>query len=179
MSKTAYDDMPATVSECLALANVQEHVARAADWGADLQRSVVWKATGWGARTFGLMSPLEVIFYAYWQAAIVGEAFGSELHVRGQHEVVVADRRYRLDFSVEHASIGPLSIAVELDGHAFHERTAEQVALRNTRDRDLQAAGWTVCHFSGSELLTDPKGTVGAVLDLARKAALRRLAAAE
>ena len=58
-------------------------------------------------------------------------------------------------------------VAIELDGHDFHERTKEQVALRNERDRSApQADGWTVLHFSGSELVRDPLKCVQSVLTL-------------
>ena len=60
-------------------------------------------------------------------------------------------------------------IAVELDGHDFHERTKEQVTYRNQRDRLLQAAGWAVFHFSGSELYRGQMECVVAVAELARQ----------
>lgn len=62
---------------------------------------------------------------------------------------------YRLTF--------PL-IAVEIDGHDFHERTKDQVTYRNRRDRDLQAAGWHVLHFSGGEVVTRPDRCVAEAL---------------
>ena len=49
-----------------------------------------------------------------------------------------------------------LPLAVEIDGHTFHEKTLEQVTRRNRRDRDVQIAGYTVMHFSYSELVRDP-----------------------
>lgn len=58
-------------------------------------------------------------------------------------------------------------VAVELDGHEFHERTKAQVASRNTRDADLQMAGWTVFHFSGSEVVRDPLTCAQRVFDFA------------
>ena len=57
-------------------------------------------------------------------------------------------------------------IAVEVDGHDFHERTREQVVARNQRDRDLQADGWTVLHFSGSEIHRQPEECVRQVFDV-------------
>jgi hypothetical protein len=50
-----------------------------------------------------------------------------------------------------------MKIAVELDGHDFHERTKEQVKLRDRRDRVLQRHGWIVLHISGSELVREPQ----------------------
>lgn len=47
-------------------------------------------------------------------------------------------------------------LAVECDGHDFHERTKEQAARDRARDRRLQEAGYTVMRFTGSEIYRDP-----------------------
>ena len=49
-------------------------------------------------------------------------------------------------------------IAVELDGHDFHERTKEQAKRDKGRDRRLHIDGWTVVRFSGSEVHDDAAG---------------------
>lgn len=87
-----------------------------------------------------------------------------------QKQVVACGRHYRLDFVLRALTEESLSelvdspyhplIAIEFDGHAFHEKTAAQVTSRNQRDRDLSDAGWTVWHFSGSEFNRDPKHLV-------------------
>lgn len=64
---------------------------------------------------------------------------------------------YRLDFAVfvmgfDH-SIARL--AVECDGHDFHEKTKQQAAKDKKRDRDLMLAGWRVFRFTGSEIYKD------------------------
>jgi very-short-patch-repair endonuclease len=41
---------------------------------------------------------------------------------------------------------------IECDGHDFHERTKEQAKRDRSRDRRLQAAGYRVFRFTGSEL---------------------------
>jgi hypothetical protein len=43
-------------------------------------------------------------------------------------------------------------LAVECDGHDFHERTKEQARRDRERDRALQDAGFVVYRFTGSEL---------------------------
>ena len=43
-------------------------------------------------------------------------------------------------------------VAVECDGHEFHERTKAQAAKDKARDRDLAARGLTVLRFTGSEI---------------------------
>ena len=59
---------------------------------------------------------------------------------------------YRLDFAVLGEGI---KIAVECDGHDFHERTKEQAAHDRKRDRFLASHGWTVMRFTGSEIYRD------------------------
>lgn len=121
-------------------------------------------------------SPLEAIFFAWWQAAIwnMDESRGG-FTIDTQREVVANGNNYRLDFVVglrdaedakrfrDGGRLFPL-IAVEVDGHAFHERTKEQVAYRNRRDRDLQQEGWKVFHFSWSEVVENGAVAVASVL---------------
>jgi hypothetical protein len=49
----------------------------------------------------------------------------------------------------------PFLIAVECDGHDFHEKTKEQAAADKARDREIVAAGITVLRFTGSEIWKD------------------------
>lgn len=75
---------------------------------------------------------------------------------------------YRVDFAlvavaVSHDADDPkkmplLKIAIECDGHDFHERTKEQAAHDRARDRYLQAAGLTVLRFTGSEIWRSAEG---------------------
>jgi len=69
-------------------------------------------------------------------------------------------------------------IAIEVDGHAFHERTREQVERRNERDRALQQAGWTVFHFSFTEMSARPEACILEVFDFAHKQLMECLEAA-
>jgi very-short-patch-repair endonuclease len=54
-------------------------------------------------------------------------------------------------------SVGSIvSVAVECDGHDFHERTKEQAAHDRARDREVQSRGLPVFRFTGSELYRNP-----------------------
>lgn len=100
-------------------------------------------------------SPLEEAFFFCWH--VVDRCGGSDAgRTRLRWQVPVDG--YRLDFQVVSDVPGFPQIAIELDGHEFHERTKEQVALRNSRDRALTARGWKVFHISGSEFYADPHG---------------------
>lgn len=109
-------------------------------------------------------SPLEAAFVAAWMAS--EEGHHGTITWRAQSAVEVDGRGYRLDFVFEPSEFGVLGdligpqcpkVALELDGHDFHEKTKEQVTYRNRRDRDLQSDGWTVLHVSGSEFNRDPE----------------------
>jgi very-short-patch-repair endonuclease len=81
---------------------------------------------------------------------------------------------YRLDFAVVTtidekwlpAAPRSVRVAVEVDGHEFHEKTKEQAARDKARDRFLTAKGWLVMRFTGSEVFRDPAGCVRQVEDL-------------
>ena len=75
--------------------------------------------------------------------------------------------RYRLDFAFYHPSGS--KIAIECDGHDFHERTKEQAAHDKQRDRWLQSEGWIVLRFTGSEVYKDAHACVGEILGLMAK----------
>ena len=89
-------------------------------------------------------------------------------------------RRYRLDFvvilsgydinhEIESLGLRWVPFAIEVDGHGFHEKTPDQVAYRNQRDRDLMESGWTVFHFSWSEMTERPEVCVTEVVEAANR----------
>lgn len=49
-----------------------------------------------------------------------------------------------------------LKLVVECDGHDFHEKTKEQVRHNNERNYNLEMEGYSVLHFSGSQIFDDP-----------------------
>lgn len=78
-----------------------------------------------------------------------------------QFPVRVGNRTFRLDFAI--FTYWGEKIAVEVDGHEFHEKTKEQAARDKSRDRELITSGWTVVRFTGSEIWKDPEGCVGQI----------------
>lgn len=133
----------------------------------------------WHESADGPGSPLEASFALWWQ---VYGVLAPNLHLAlvPQHEVNTGEAKYRLDFRVRLTRIAmaaldvsadtipdePL-VGVELDGHAFHERTKQQATERNRRDRDLSALGWRILHFSGSEFYHAPMHCVADVAEAA------------
>jgi hypothetical protein len=122
-----------------------------------------------------LESPLEGAFYAWWHALVgLSGQTGRSVQLVPQRQVILASGvSYRVDFSLEplpdfaqllaEAGLAWTPIAVEVDGHAFHEKTKEQATYRNQRDRDLQQAGWVVLHISFSEVAAAGADAVGEV----------------
>lgn len=51
-------------------------------------------------------------------------------------------------------------LAVECDGHDWHDRTKEQARRDRSRDRKLLAGGIPVIRFTGSEIVRDPSACV-------------------
>jgi hypothetical protein len=115
-------------------------------------------------------SPIEAVFYMWWDAIEAAGHFPKDLKLRPQVPVEVGGESFRLDFQavpefhieryLREANASTPRVAIELDGHDFHERTKEQVIARNRRDRALLTDGWLVLHYSGSELVRDPVATV-------------------
>lgn len=167
-------------SEYLDLAVVAEHLLAAADMvgrdkALDFRDEMHYRLTAsWDTsddmvtNTLAFDSPLEAIFWLWWHAALRCDPIMRQRVVLRRHEFLVVDgHTYNIDFVVgssKRESSWPL-IAIELDGHTFHEKTLEQVTYRNQRDRALQQAGWRVFHFSWDEFTKRPSESVYEVLD--------------
>lgn len=109
-----------------------------------------------------LESPIEAVFAWHFATFVLATPL-RQIDLSAEPQVWFDDRefgRYRFDFSIL-APQGPLHIAVELDGHDFHERTPDQVIERNSRDRRMQLHKWRMLHFSGREVLSEPMSCAG------------------
>lgn len=86
-------------------------------------------------------------------------------------------RTYRLDFALicsrwtwDPGTWQDLAkIAIEIDGHDFHERTKQQAHRDKLRDRALANEGFTVLRFSGSDIHRDPRACAEQVVTIADK----------
>ncbi|HEY3234628.1 MAG TPA: DUF559 domain-containing protein [Polyangiaceae bacterium] len=87
--------------------------------------------------------------------------------VTPQFPITIDGKNYRADFMVKS---GSLELIVEVDGHAFHERTKEQAARDKSRDRAMLAAGYKVMRFTGSEVWNTPVKCVEEVERMVRVA---------
>ena len=68
--------------------------------------------------------------------------------------------KYKVDFGIRYPLYNRIGnygfLAVECDGHDFHEKTKEQAAHDKKRDRFITSQGWQVFRFTGSEIFKDP-----------------------
>lgn len=62
------------------------------------------------------------------------------------------------DFRADLACLGPepVLLAVEVDGHEWHERTKDQAERDKARERRIVSSGWAIARFAGSEVWRAP-----------------------
>lgn len=110
-----------------------------------------------------ITSPIEQVFLMEWHFLRLNDRFGVKL--TPQHEVTVEGVTYRVDFVVTKDG-SPVKVAIELDGHDFHEKTREQVRKDKARERAIVRQGFTVLRFAGSEVMKNPRKCVEEVADV-------------
>ncbi len=91
---------------------------------------------------------------------VAGTATRGSVVLHQQHHV----GPYRLDFALVSRLVPDVRIAIEADGHDFHERTKAQAQRDKSRDRFLVAEGWRVLRFTGSEVFRDAAACVAEVM---------------
>ena len=101
---------------------------------------------------------------------------GEILH--DSHSVKACSEYYIIDFVLRFwSSINKkyYEVAVELDGHDFHEKTKKQAEKDKRRDRVLQSHGYLVARFTGSEVYNDPEEVIQDIRSLAANVWKREL----
>jgi hypothetical protein len=121
--------------------------------------------------------------FGAWQNPDTGEPFlyfecsfdSGSVRIANQVPLTLQGRNCRLDFLLAYTSEGftpspVLKLAIEIDGHNFHERTKAQAKRDRSRDRALTSAGYTVFRFTGAEIyapfvpMKSPVSEVGNIL---------------
>ena len=116
-----------------------------------------------------ISSPIEQIFLLEWKFAGLDKKMEVQLL---SHEPISTDvGSYAVDFLVvpNDPTLQKVKIAIELDGHEFHEKTQQQVRKDKIRERAIVQQGVTVLRFSGSEIVRDGRGCVEEVEKFLRK----------
>ena len=75
--------------------------------------------------------------------------------------------QYRVDFLIT-TEANKLRLAIECDGHDWHERTKQQAAYDRARDRDLLKQSIRTARFTGSEIHHSAERCAADVFDILR-----------
>jgi very-short-patch-repair endonuclease len=91
-----------------------------------------------------------------WEARSISVV--EDFEICPQHHIPTRDGVFRVDFLVK-GNVGgtPVTLVVECDGHAYHDKTKEQAAHDRQRERSLRVAGYQVARFTASEISADPE----------------------
>jgi very-short-patch-repair endonuclease len=108
-------------------------------------------------------SPIEQIFLIQWKYQKVELQHG--LALLPQAPVTTGRGAYAVDFLVSKINGQSARIAIELDGHAFHEKSSAQATKDKARERAILTSGIPVFRFSGSEIFNNPRKVVDEVVD--------------
>lgn len=121
-----------------------------------------------------ITSPIEQLFLMEWKFGKFDERFGVRLIP--QKHIETEKGKYKVDFNISplDSSDPYINVAIEIDGHDFHEKTKQQVAKDKKRDRSLIRAGLTVLRFSGSEVFYSPRSCINEIVDYIKKEKLKR-----
>jgi hypothetical protein len=116
-----------------------------------------------------ISSPIEQIFLLEWKFAGLDKKLN--VHLSPHEPVSTEVGSYAVDFLIVPAdpALEKVKIAIELDGHEFHEKTHQQVRHDKVRERAIVQQGVTVLRFSGSEIVRNGRGCVEEVEKFLRK----------
>jgi very-short-patch-repair endonuclease len=148
-------ELPANVSKTLE--SMKQRVAR--DYEQNVRKSIDHHL---------VTSPIEQLFLLEWHYRRADEMCGVTLHP--QENVTTDGGEYTIDFVVRSKTTNQPrgAVAIELDGHEFHEKTKQQVARDKKRERAIVRAGLPVLRFSGHEIWKSTRACVQEVIDYFR-----------
>jgi very-short-patch-repair endonuclease len=94
---------------------------------------------------------------------------GESLILDYQHQIKTGNKTYYADLAlcIWLKNDSTVNLAIECDGHEFHEKTKKQAQYDRQRERAITAAGYTVIRFTGSEIFKDPYKCADEIRDLA------------
>lgn len=107
-----------------------------------------------------IQSPVEQFFLMEWE--YLGMSKRYEIKLVPQAIVRTKSGRFSVDFAITPLGSrrGHAAVAIEIDGHNFHEKNREQVRADKQRERAIVSSGVTVLRFSGSEVVRNSRRCV-------------------
>lgn len=115
-----------------------------------------------------IFSPIEQIFLMEWCYSKVEDRF--HLKLQPQKPIRTGSGDFVLDYLVTSRddNSSQFALAIELDGHEFHEKTKEQALQDKRRERAILHAGinerLAVLRFSGAEIFRNCKNCIKEVI---------------
>ena len=127
------------------------------------------------SNVWGTKSPIETIFSVAWEITRVGMESHDYLFLDYQKRIEAKSGAvYYADFYNNMTErymdifgktfITKKIFVIECDGADYHTMTPAQIERDAFRDKDLQESGYTVIHFTGSEIYQNPYGCVRKVM---------------
>jgi very-short-patch-repair endonuclease len=110
-----------------------------------------------------IISPIEQIFLMEWRFLRIDQTL--DVAIAPQTQLTIGGKAYRIDFVIASPD---LKLAIEIDGHDFHEKTKEQAANDRARERSIVREGYTLMRFTGSEIFRNPRSCVDEVAEQIR-----------
>lgn len=108
-------------------------------------------------------SPIEQIFLMEWHFLRVDDRH--RVTIKPQRKLELDNQTYKIDFMVE-STDGKTKIAIEIDGHEFHEKTPQQAQRDRERERSIVRHGYTIFRFTGSEVFRNARKCAEEVIAL-------------
>jgi very-short-patch-repair endonuclease len=140
----------------------------------DIERRLDWYKNRLGSRFerivretlagFGVASPIEQLFVMEWHYQQEEQRYGVQLQPQKRVSTDAGD--FSIDFVVKRHGNGVLPLAIELDGHEFHEKTKAQASWDRRRERSIVRSGYLVVRFTGHEIVQDAEKCVKEVSEL-------------
>lgn len=94
----------------------------------------------------------------------------------GEYAVLVCQmpvEQYRLDFALIYKPVtlkSPIRVAIECDGHDYHDGTKEAAERDKKRNREVTSLGWKMMRFSGREIYRNPNACATEVFKIILRA---------
>lgn len=108
----------------------------------ELASSLYWAKDSIGFRPYNLVRPIDNSDVIFWAVP--------------QYPFEIRGTASRIDLMIVRVDDLRPVLALECDGHDFHERTKEQAARDRSRDRFLQSKDIPILRFTGSEIHRNP-----------------------
>jgi len=115
-----------------------------------------------------ITSPIEQIFLMEWKYSKAEERFNVKINPR--KKVRTIGGAFEIDFLIKSSDDQTkLELAIELDGHEFHEKTKDQVIKDKRKERAIVTSGFPVLRFSGAEIVRNVRACVEEIISYLEK----------